>query len=287
MSTGLSMDQDFTADKTALLHGLAKYNGSDETGLRQRRDRDNGRHRDDTSTFAADDSEYNSLNTDRELLAIRAIAKVAGARGPAQVDALLLRRPDAQRHRKPGQPARGHQRSREGEPRHLLGGHARSAGAAAGGRCQQGLAARELRLQRRSGHGAASTPTSARRRRSARSRPTPAGSSSSDSNDFGPAFQQVQHDTEAYYILGFHSTNTARDGSFRRLTVKVNRSDVKLEYRPGYYAPADFQHQKTEDRELALTEQMRSDIPATDVAVYLQALYFRQSESNFFVPVSA
>ncbi len=33
-----------------------------------------------------------------------------------------------------------------------------------------------------------------------------------DSNDFAPAFQQVQHDTEAYYILGFHSTNTARDG---------------------------------------------------------------------------
>ncbi len=42
-----------------------------------------------------------------------------------------------------------------------------------------------------------------------------------DSNDFAPAFQQVQHDTEAYYILGFHSTNTARDGSYRHLTVKL------------------------------------------------------------------
>jgi hypothetical protein len=90
-----------------------------------------------------------------------------------------------------------------------------------------------------------------------------------DSNDFGPAFQQVQHDTEAYYILGFHSTDQTKDGAFRHLTVKLNRNDVKLEYRPGYYAPADFQHQKTEDRELALTEAMRSDIPATDVAVYL------------------
>ena len=109
---------------------------------------------------------------------------------------------------------------------------------------------------------------------------------SSDSNDFAPAFQQVQHDTEAYYILGFHSTNTARDGSFRHLTVRLNRSDVKMDYRPGYYAPADFQHQKTEDREVALTEQMRSDLPATDVAVYLQALYFRLDENRFFVPVS-
>jgi hypothetical protein len=107
-----------------------------------------------------------------------------------------------------------------------------------------------------------------------------------DSNDFAPAFQQIQHDTEAYYIIGFRSTNTARDGSYRRLTVKLNRSDVKLEYRPGYYAPADFQHQKTEDREQALNEQMQSEFPATDVAVYLQALYFRLDDSHFFIPVS-
>jgi hypothetical protein len=107
-----------------------------------------------------------------------------------------------------------------------------------------------------------------------------------DSNDFAPAFQQIQHDTEAYYILGFHSTNGARDGSYRHLTVKLNRGDVRMDYRPGYYAPADFKHQKTEDREQALTEQMRSDLPATDVAVYLQALYFRLEDNKFFVPIS-
>ena len=33
------------------------------------------------------------------------------------------------------------------------------------------------------------------------------GKAFSDSNDFAPAFQQIQHDTEAYYIIGFHSTN--------------------------------------------------------------------------------
>ena len=37
---------------------------------------------------------------------------------------------------------------------------------------------------------------------------------------------------------------------------------------------------------MALTEQMRSDSPATDVAVYLQALFFRQTESLYFIPVS-
>ena len=43
---------------------------------------------------------------------------------------------------------------------------------------------------------------------------------------------------------------------------------------------------KSEDRELALTEQMRSDVPATDVAVYLQALYFRLDDGKFYIPIS-
>jgi len=108
-----------------------------------------------------------------------------------------------------------------------------------------------------------------------------------DSNDFAPAFQQVQHDTEAYYIIGYRSTNTARDGTYRHLTITLkDHPEAKLEYRPGYYAPADFQHAKSEDRELALTEQMRSDVPATDVAIYLQALYFRLEDGKFYVPVS-
>jgi hypothetical protein len=110
-----------------------------------------------------------------------------------------------------------------------------------------------------------------------------------DSNDFAPAFQQIQHDTEAYYILGFRSTDAAKDGRFRHLTIKLNRPDLKdakLDYRPGYYAQADFQHSKTEDRELQLTEQLRSDLPATDVSLYLQALYFRVENNEFFVPVS-
>src|ERR1019366_5167728 len=54
-----------------------------------------------------------------------------------------------------------------------------------------------------------------------------------DSNDFAPAFAQVERDTSAYYAIGFHSSNSARDGKYRKLTIKINRPGVKLEYRPG------------------------------------------------------
>ena len=73
---------------------------------------------------------------------------------------------------------------------------------------------------------------------------------------------------------------------YRKLTIKINRPGMKLEYRPGYYAPADFKHSGREDRERELEEQLASDLPATDMAVYLDAMYFRLDENRFFVPVS-
>ena len=107
-----------------------------------------------------------------------------------------------------------------------------------------------------------------------------------DSNDFAPAFAQVQKDTSAYYAIGFHSTNPARDGKYRKLTVKIDRPGIKLEYRPGYYAPADFKHSGKEDREQELQDELASDLPATDIAVYMDAMYFRLDENRFYMPVS-
>ena len=107
-----------------------------------------------------------------------------------------------------------------------------------------------------------------------------------DSNDFGQVFTGVQQDTSLYYLLGYHSTNPARDGRFRRITVRVNRPGVKLDFRRGYYAPADFQHSTRDDRERQLDEELASDLPTTDLPVYLSAAYFRIADRKFYVPVS-
>jgi VWFA-related protein len=107
-----------------------------------------------------------------------------------------------------------------------------------------------------------------------------------DSNDFRPAFRRVQEDTSTYYVLSYQSSNSARDGKFRRIAVRVNRPEVKLDFRRGYYAPADFQHASKEDREQQLEEQLNSDLPSTDFPIYLSTGYFRLAENKFFVPVS-
>jgi VWFA-related protein len=107
-----------------------------------------------------------------------------------------------------------------------------------------------------------------------------------DSNDFGRVFAGVQQDTSLYYLLGYHSSNSARDGRFRRITVRVNRPGVKIDFRRGYYAPADFQHATRDDRERQLDEELASDLPTTDLPVYLSAAYFRIADRKFYVPVS-
>ena len=284
MSTGLTMDQDFTSNKEALLRGLGKYNGTDETGFANGGTGSTSGSADDTSAFAADDTEYNSLNTDRELLAIRTIAKslerVDQRKSMLYFSGGLSRNGienQASLRAATNEAAKANMAIYAVDSRGLQAlppvGDA-STGSLRGNSAYSGASAT---AQLSSNFGSQETLDTL-------SLDT-GGKSFLDSNDFSPAFQQVQHDTEAYYIIGFRSTNQRQDGSYRHLTVKLNREDVKLEFRPGYYAAADFQHQKTEDREEALTEQMRSDLPATDVAVYLQALYFMSGKGLYFIPV--
>jgi VWFA-related protein len=285
MSTSLSMDQDFTNNKEALLAAIKRYNGDDESGFANGTTGSTDGTGDNANAFAADDTEYNSLNTDRELYAIRAIAKslehVDQRKSMLYFSGGLSRNGienQASLRTATNEAAKANMAIYSVDTRGL---QALPPGGAANSGSIRGTSAYS---------GSAVTASLASNYSSQETLDTLArdtgGKAFFDSNDFAPAFQQIQHDTEAYYILGFRSTNKARDGGYRHLTVKVNRPDVKLEFRPGYYAPADFQHQKTEDRELALQEQMRSDLPATDVAVYLQALYFRQSETLFSVPIS-
>ena len=107
-----------------------------------------------------------------------------------------------------------------------------------------------------------------------------------DSNDFSQVFKGVQRDTSTYYLLGYHSSNPARDGRYRRIAVRVNVPGVKIDFRRGYYAPADYRHSTKEDKELQLQQELASELPTTDLPLYLSTAYFRLEANKFFIPVS-
>ena len=55
-------------------------------------------------------------------------------------------------------------------------------------------------------------------------------------NDFGTAFARIVRDNSSYYVLGYYSQDTRRDGRFRRVEVKVNRPGLEVRARKGYVA---------------------------------------------------
>jgi VWFA-related protein len=280
----LSVDQDFTADKNALINEVGAYNGTEGQGFAQGAN-SNSNQVEDSTGYTPDEGEYNHINTDRELFALRAIAqsldKITEKKSLLYFSGGISRNGienQASLRAAINAAVRANLSIYSVDTRGLqaispLGdastGSLRGTGAYNGGALTNNMnanfAAQEVMATLSSDTG---------------------GKSFFDSNDFAPAFAQVQRDTSAYYAIGFHSTDTARDGKYRKLVIKVNRPGVKLEYRPGYYAPADFRHSGREDRERELDEQLASDLPATDMAVYLDAMYFRLDDNRFFVPVS-
>lgn len=280
----LKVDQDFTADKDALDREVGQYNGTEGQGFAQGANA-NSNQVEDASSYTADESEYNDLNTDRELFALRTIAK--SLERINQKKSLLYFSGGISRDGIENQASlrsainsavRANLAVYSVDTRGLqavlpmgdastgsLRGNAGFNGAALTNNMNANFSSQEVMTTLSADTG---------------------GKAFLDSNDFAPAFAQVQRDTSAYYAIGFHSTNPNRDGKYRRLTIKVHRPGIKVEYRPGYYAPADFAHSGKEDRERELEDQLTSDLPATDMAVYLDALYFRLDENRFYVPVS-
>src|ERR1035437_6511333 len=237
----LKVDQDFTADKIALASEVGIYNGTQGQGFAQGASA-NSNQVEDATDYTPDESEYNDINTDRELFALRAIAKSLekinekksllyfsggisrdGIENQASLRAAI------------NSAVRANLAIYSVDTRGLQAvspsgdastGSLRGSGASNGGALTNNMNANFATQEVMA---SLSTDTG--------------GKAFFDSNDFAPAFAQVERDTSAYYAVGFHSTNPLRDGRYRKLSIKINRPGIKLEYRPGYYAPADFKHQ--------------------------------------------
>jgi Ca-activated chloride channel homolog len=53
---------------------------------------------------------------------------------------------------------------------------------------------------------------------------------------FEPPLRTIGKENQRYYLLSYVSTNAAADGSYRKIDVRVHRSDVQILARPGYVA---------------------------------------------------
>ncbi len=64
----------------------------------------------------------------------------------------------------------------------------------------------------------------------------------SSKHPLNEVFQQIQDELRNQYSIGYESSNPKRDGTFRRIDIKVSNPDDKVQARNGYYAtPAGAQ----------------------------------------------
>jgi len=285
LATNMHVDLDFTDDKPKLLAALTAYNSGQGQGF-ENGDTGSAEGAGETSgAFSADDTDFNTFSADRKLLALQSLMQALGklpqkksliyfGNGITQTGAdnqSALRAATAAAVKANvsiySMDIRGLQAFPPGGEAQSASLHGQSAysGAAVLNDLNGNAASQETLATLSSDTG---------------------GRAFFDSNDFGAVFSQVQKDSSAYYVLGFTSNNRLKDGRFRRLKVQVNRPDLKLDFRSGYYAGRDFEHLNRADREQQLEDELTAQLPRMDVPLYAGTAFFRQDDSHYYLAVS-
>jgi VWFA-related protein len=108
-----------------------------------------------------------------------------------------------------------------------------------------------------------------------------------DSNDLTLGIRQAQEDIRSYYIIGYYPSNTATDGKYRRVQIKLaSNNQAKLDYRKGYYAAKTFAKFTSADKERQLEEALTLGDPVSELPLALEVDYFRVAKDRYFIPIS-
>jgi VWFA-related protein len=240
------------------------------------------------SAFTADDTEFNVFNTDRKLAAVEAICEVLdgipGEKSLIQFTGGITQTGEENRSEliaATNSANRSNVSIYSVDSRGLLtatpGGDA-SVGASGGTAMFTGATVISQSQSRQDSRDTLATLAG-----------DTGGRSFFDVGDFGKVFESVQNDTSGYYLVGYYSTDEARDGSWRRVSVKINSlpAGSHVRAREGYYAAKDFGVYTTEDRERQLEEAFRSETPEVELPVAVDTAQFRLENNRVFVPIVA
>jgi hypothetical protein len=107
-----------------------------------------------------------------------------------------------------------------------------------------------------------------------------------DYNDLSLGIVRAQQATSSYYILGYYSTNTNRDGKLRRVKISLKNRSGELTYRDAYYADKEFSKFTAADKERQLEEALMLGNPITELTIAMELNYFQLNHADYFVPIA-
>ena len=104
-------------------------------------------------------------------------------------------------------------------------------------------------------------------------------------NDVAGAIDNVMHDTEVTYTLGFYLPADAKEGS-HDLRVRVNRKGVDVRYRRGYTAKAEPKPLNARDRFKTLSAWLVEPLDATGIVLRASAAPVPDAPGSFDVTLA-
>ncbi len=275
--------QDFTADRNKLLSILetlivGEGQGSAETI-------DDASSADTGAAFGQDDSEFNIFNTDRQLSALQTAAKMLGQLNEKKsliyfASGLRLNGIDNQAQLRATVDAA----IRAGvsfwpiDARGLIA-EAPLGDASQGSPGNAGMYS-----------GTAALATTSNIQRSQDTLFALAGDTGGkalfDTNDLTRGIVQAQEAIADYYVVGYYTTNPARNGHFRRVKIALAAdATAKLDYRQGYYADKEFARFTAVDKERQLEDALMLEDPITELSIAMEIDHFQLNRAEYFVPI--
>jgi VWFA-related protein len=71
-----------------------------------------------------------------------------------------------------------------------------------------------------------------------------------------PGVDRIFEEDTAYYLIGYQTTNGKPDCKFRKVQVKVNRPDVEVRTRSGYYSACENSLESRETKQMPMTSDL-------------------------------
>jgi VWFA-related protein len=280
---GVDILQDFTTDRNRLLSILETMSVGEGQGFADTSD--DSSSSDTGAAFGQDDSEFNVFNTDRQLSALQTAAHMLGRVSEKKsliyfAGGLRLNGIDnqAQLHATVDEAIRSGVTFWTIDARGLVAG-APLGDATVGSQGNQAMYT-----------GAAAQAVSDSLHMSQDTLYALAGDTGGkaflDNNDLDRGIVDAQSAVSDYYVIGYYSSNTAKNGHFRRVKITLAaNTEADLSYRQGYYADKDFSKFNAVDKERQLEDALMLDDPITDLTIAMEIDYFQLNRAEYFVPI--
>jgi VWFA-related protein len=109
-----------------------------------------------------------------------------------------------------------------------------------------------------------------------------------DVNDLSLGIKQAQDAITSYYVLGYYTSNAAKDGKQRKIKIALNGewASATLEYRDSYFAEKEWKKYSAADKDRQLEEAFAAGDPVTELTMAMEVNYFQLDRAQYFVPIA-